>query len=78
MKILCLLVALIMASPAFAFTPPTDAEKDACRHDALVLCTTADLLSAWLGDNTGIIACYRANRSKLSAGCRAVLRARGL
>ena len=78
MKVLCLLAALLIATPAMAFAPATDAEKDACRHDALTLCTAEDLLSAWFGDNKGIIACYRANRSKLSAGCRAVLRARGL
>ena len=78
MKIFLLVAALAVASPAYAFTPPTDTEKDACRHDALTLCTSADILSAWFGNNAGMVACFKANKPKLSAKCRAALRARGL
>lgn len=63
------LILSILAAPAFAADTPRGAVREACRADIASLC-------AGLQPGGGRIKeCLRANRDKLSAGCKSAIAA---
>jgi hypothetical protein len=66
-----LILSLAAGAPAHAQSGPSPQEQMACRSDAGKLC------SEHIGKPPQMNACLKANKEKLSDGCRKVVESRG-
>jgi hypothetical protein len=66
--------AAIILTLALAAAPPSDAERAACKPDALKFC----LGNALIMNIPGVVHCLAAHQQKISQPCRDVLKRRGI
>ena len=85
MLLTLIIAGALLATPAHAYEA-TEAEKAACKPDALRICSAAAIVKALFGDHSAVLECLIAEkrscqkrwRCEVSKPCRDVLTAHGL